>query len=90
MVKKTNRPAKPTQAEQKKVEVKVDYLARILQIAALVLCGILTLVDLLVANTELPVWLVPAIFGIAAGLSPEQIAGIVKDLIKTVLSGKRQ
>lgn len=85
----TKKTTKPTKAEQQKVEVKVDYLARVLQIAALFLCGVLTLVDLLVANTELPVWLVPAIFGIAAGLSPEQIASIIKDVIKTFLSGKR-
>lgn len=86
MAKKTD---KQKASIQKEAEYRVDNLARILQIFALVLAGILTIIDIAVKDYELPIWLVPAILGIAAGLSPEQIAKIISDSIKTFLSGKR-
>ena len=87
MVKKD---AKTKAKIQQEAEYRVDNLARVLQIFALILAGILTIVDIAVKDYELPIWLVPAILGIAAGLSPEQIAKIITDSIKTFISGKRQ
>lgn len=77
-------------AEKQQIEIKVDNLARILQITALLLAGLLLVVDIIVKDYELPVWTIPAILGIAAGLSPEQIAKIVTDVIKSFLTGKRK
>jgi hypothetical protein len=76
--------------EQVQVEQKVDSLARVLQISALFIAAILLIVDALLDNFELPVWTIPLILGIAAGLSPEQIAKIITDIIKTFVTGKRK
>lgn len=71
-------------------EQKVDTLARVLQITALIIAAVLLVTDALIDKFSLPVWAVPLILGIAAGLSPEQIAKIITDVVKAFVTGKRK
>lgn len=86
--KRNNKPIH--KIEKRKIEAKIDNLARVLQIAAMFIAAILILADILVKDYELPVWTIPAILGIAAGLSPEQIAKILVDIVKSFLTGRKK
>lgn len=77
---------KNKQIKRAEIEKRVDGLARVLQILALIVAAGLTWLDFTTADRTLPVWVIPSILGIAAGLSPEQVKEIIVDVVKTFIN----
>lgn len=71
--------------EQKQL---VDKYSRILQIVAVVCVFLVYLLMSVYPKTEIPVWVPAGLLGVAIGLNPEQMAKIVSDIVKGIVSKK--
>lgn len=83
MAKKNNKPTPKKQAEDKQ---QLDTTARVLQMVAVVSVVAMLVIDNLVKDSTIPVWIYFGILGVAVGLSPEQIL----DVIKSFFTGGRK
>jgi hypothetical protein len=83
MVKKASK-----KAQAKQIDVKVDVFMRVLQITALILGTALLFTDIVVKDYDLPVWVVPSLYGIAAGLSPDQFVKMITEIVKIFIGKK--
>lgn len=89
MAKKTNKNNRAVRAQRKEVEQKVDKSSRVLQIIALIIAGILLLVDALIQTYELEVWVIGGIIGIAVGFSPDHFYKLIKEAIMAFIGKKK-
>ncbi|HYG84592.1 MAG TPA: hypothetical protein VD907_07000 [Verrucomicrobiae bacterium] len=71
--------------KQVQQEVVLDNYARILQIVAIIAVVVVVVVDQLTPTSDIPIWVPAGLLGVAVGLSPDQIA----DIIKSIFRGKR-
>ena len=85
--KKTNVTVR--KAQRREVEQKVDQSARILQFLALLIGGVLLVIDAFLKDYELPVWIIGGIIGIAVGLSPDQVFKLIKEAILAFIGKKK-
>lgn len=76
--------------QRHEIEQKVDTFARVLQVVALIVALIVIIVDALIKDYEVPIWVIAAILGVALGLSPDQVAKIISDAVKAFVTGKRK
>ena len=74
------------QSEPVSVEQQIDRFARVLQILSLLSAVALAVIDFLTPNQEFPVWLVPGLFGMAAGFSPKDM----KEVIVAFFTGRKR
>jgi uncharacterized membrane protein (DUF485 family) len=79
---------KPTERAQ--VEQKVSSLAGLLQICALFVGFAILVLPAFLPTLSVPVWAAPMTFGIAAGLSPEQMFNLLTKAIQVVRTEKRK
>lgn len=89
MARKTNKSNKVKRAQRKEVEQKVDQSSRVLQFVALVIAGVLLVIDALIQTYELPVWIIGGIIGIAVGFSPDQFYKLIKEAIMAFIGKKK-
>lgn len=77
---------KPTPKKQEADKQQLDTTARVLQMVAVVSVVAMLVIDNLVKDSTIPVWIYFGILGVAVGLSPEQIL----DVIKSFFTGGRK
>lgn len=70
---------------KKPPEQVVDNYAKILQIVAIIAVIALIFIDAaFLPTTDVPIWVIGGLMGIAIGLSPEQMVEIIKGAISGV------
>lgn len=63
-------------------EEKVDVLGRVLQAIAIIAVVVIIMIDSGANDIEVPLYVPAGLMGVAIGLSPEQLAEIVKSILR--------
>lgn len=88
MARKSNKKHVERHKLEQKTEQTVDAAARVLQIVAIIAVVAIFVVNGLLPNANVPIYVPAGLLGVAVGLSPAQIGKIITDLLKSIIGKK--